>query len=52
MIVIQARGFIVLRHRDDDRFFKGGGNHRGSKGLINPLESKVILGPLRCFDMP
>ncbi len=33
-IVIQARGFIVLRHRDDDRFFKGGGNHRGSKGLI------------------
>ncbi len=33
-IVIQARGFIVLRHRDDDGFFKGGGNHRGSKGLI------------------
>ncbi len=30
-IVIQARGFIVLRHRDDDGFFKGGGNHRGSK---------------------
>ncbi len=24
-IVIQARGFIVLRHRDDDGFFKGGG---------------------------
>ncbi len=33
-IVIQTRGLIVLRHRDDDRFFKGGGNHRGSKGLI------------------
>ncbi len=33
-IVIQARGFIVLRHRDDNGFFKGGGNHRGSKGLI------------------
>ncbi len=33
-IVIQARGFTVLRHRDDDRFFCGGGNHRGSKGLI------------------
>ncbi len=32
--VIQTRGLIVLRHRDDDRFFKGGGNHRGSKGLI------------------
>ncbi len=26
--------FTVLRDRDDDRFFKGGGNHRGSKGLI------------------
>ncbi len=24
-IVIQARGFIVLRHRDDDGFFKGVG---------------------------
>ncbi len=24
-IVIQTRGFTVLRHRDDDRFFKGGG---------------------------
>ncbi len=23
MIVIQARGFTVLRHRDYDRFFKG-----------------------------
>ncbi len=34
MIVIQARGFIVLRHRDDDGFFKGGGNYRGSKGLV------------------
>ncbi len=33
-IVIQARGFIFLRHRDDDRFFKGGGNHKGSEGLI------------------
>ncbi len=33
-IVIQARGCIVLRHRDDDRFIKEGGNHRGSKGLI------------------
>ncbi len=33
-IVIQARGFIVLRHRDDDGFFKGGGNYRGSKGLV------------------
>ncbi len=33
-IVIQARGFTVLRHRDDDRYFKAGGNHRGSKGLI------------------
>ncbi len=34
MVVIQARGFTILRHRDYDRFFKGGGNHRGSKGLI------------------
>ncbi len=25
-IVIQARGFTVLRHRDDDIYFKGGGN--------------------------
>ncbi len=33
-LVIQARGFIVLRHREGDRFFEGGGNHRGSKGLI------------------
>ncbi len=33
-IVIQARGFIVLRYRDDDGFFKGGGNYRGSKGLV------------------
>ncbi len=24
-IVIQARGFTVLRHRDDDRFLKGVG---------------------------
>ncbi len=34
MIVIQARVFTVLRHRDYDRFFKGGGNNRGSEGLI------------------
>ncbi len=34
MIVIEARGYTVLRHRDDDRFFKGGGNHRGREGLI------------------
>ncbi len=49
MIVIQTRGFIVLRHRDDDRFFKGGGNHRGSKGLIEDISkqtSKLIsAGP-------
>ncbi len=48
-IVIQARGFIVLRHRDDDRFFKGGGNHRGSKGLVKDWSeqtSKLIsAGP-------
>ncbi len=40
-IVIQARGW----HRDDDRFFKGGGDHRGSKGLIKDLikqTSKLI----------
>ncbi len=43
-IVIQARGFIVLRHRDDDRFFKVGGNHRGSEGLIKDL-SKLSLVP-------
>ncbi len=48
-IVIQARGFIVLRHRDDDGFFKGGGNYRGSKGLIEDRSkqtSKLIsAGP-------
>ncbi len=42
-IVIQARGFI------DDGFFKGGGNHRGSKGLIEDWSeqtSKLIsAGP-------
>ncbi len=49
MIVIQARGFTVLRHRDDDRFFEGGGNHSGSKGLIkdgHKQTSKLIsAGP-------
>ncbi len=48
-IVIQARGFIVLRHRDDDGFFKGGGNYRGSKGLVEDRSeqtSKLIsAGP-------
>ncbi len=56
MIVIQARGFIVLRHRDDDRFFKGGGNHRGSKGLSKDRSeqtSKLIsAGPQNTGSNP
>ncbi len=56
MIVIQARGFTVLRHRDDDRFFKGGGNHRGSEGLIEDgckQTSKLIrAGPQKTASNP
>ncbi len=48
-IVIQARGFIVLRHGMMMDFFKGGGNYRGSKGLIEDRSkqtSKLIsAGP-------
>ncbi len=55
-IVIQARGFFVLRHRDDDRFFKRGGNHRGSEGLIKDLSkqtSKLIsAGPQNTASNP
>ncbi len=50
------RGFIVLRHRDDDRFFKGGGNHRGSKVLIKDgckQTSKLIsAGPQNTTSNP
>ncbi len=56
MVVIQARGFTVLRHRDYDRFFKGGGNHRGSKGLIkdgSKQTSKLIsTGPQNAASNP
>ncbi len=45
-IFIQARGILFLRHRDDDRFFKVGGNHRGSKGLIKD-GLKVASWPAR-----
>ncbi len=56
MIVIQVRGFTVLRHRDDDRFFKGGGNHRGSEGLIEDgckQTSKLVsAGPQNAASNP
>ncbi len=55
-IVIQARGFTVLRHRDYDRFFKGGGNNRGSEGLIKygcKQTSKLIsTGPQNAASNP
>ncbi len=34
-IVIQARGFIVLRHRDDDGFFKGCGTTEVARDSLN-----------------
>ncbi len=56
MIVIQARGFTVLRHRDYNGFFKGGGNHRGSEGLIKygcKQTSKLIsTGPQNAASNP
>ncbi len=56
MIVIQVRGFTVLRHRDYDRFFKGGGNHRGIHGLIKggcKQTSKLIsAGPQNTASNP
>ncbi len=56
VIVIQARGFIVLRHRVDDIFFKGGGNHRGSKGLIKDgckqTSKLIIAGPQNTASNP
>ncbi len=56
MIVIQARGFTVLRHRGDDRYVKGGGNNRGSKGLIkygSKQTSKLIsAGPQNAASNP
>ncbi len=56
MIVIQARGFTVLRQRDDDRFFKEGGNNRGSEGLIrdgSKQTSKLIsAGPQNTTSNP
>ncbi len=56
MIVIQARGFTVLRHRDDDRFFKGGGNHRDSEGLIEDgckqTSELVSAGPQNAASNP
>ncbi len=46
----------MLGHRDDDRFFKGGGNHRGSEGLINDgskQTSKLIsTGPQNAASNP
>ncbi len=54
--MIQARGFTVLRHRDDDRFFKGGGINRGSEGLIkdgSKQTSKLIsTGPQNVAVIP
>ncbi len=56
MIVIKTRGFTVLRHRDGDIFFKGDGNHRGSKGLIKDgckQTSKLIsTGPQNTASNP
>ncbi len=40
MIVIQARGFTVLRHRDYDIFFKGGGNKTSRRVPQVPFYSR------------
>ncbi len=54
MTVIQ--GLLFLGIGDDDRFFKGGGNHRGSEGLIEDgckQTSKLIsAGPQNTASNP
>ncbi len=52
MIVIQARGFIVLRHTDDDRFFlKGEGTTEVARDSVKIEVNKPVLRLPDCSNL-